>query len=220
MHTIRESILLLVVFVWIALFDQTCQAQGVMPVQSKSVAEAMLSQTGLHLPKGTSDIVSFIAMQGAETQCESIDVRWVSLPGNDLIPSQEAMRIRSAQSFSLLARRAILPICDPKSYRAFVSDLPWAEFIAFGTTRKDEIRGLYFIRDPRLIIAECPELFGGKSTPETRCGPFINPKISVSVTMPSDPELSRLVFVVKVFTGRDEWHLERLGVLELADVKD
>jgi hypothetical protein len=201
-----------------ALVDQTCPAQGVMEEQFK-VAEAMLTQTGLHLPKDIPDIMSFIKIQGANTECESIDVHWVSWPGKELLTRQEAFRVHSPQSFTLKSRRAVLPSCDPKSYRAFASDFPIAEIIVFGTTEKDEIRGLHVMRDPRSIIAECPELWGGKSTPETRCGEFIRPEAIVSVAMPRDPALARLVFFARIFTGPGQWHLERLGILDLAQVK-
>jgi hypothetical protein len=40
----------------------------------------------------------------------------------------------------------------------------------------------------------------------------------VPVTMPRDPDLVRLIFFAKVITGQDQWHLERLGTLDLAQI--
>lgn len=216
MDAVRYSLLLLVVTAILMLPDQNCQAQSDFEDQIKMLADAMVSQTGLHVRQGAPDILGFIKIQGSNPECEVIDVHWVSLPGKELIPAEEADRIRSSQSFSLGARRTVLPSCDPKSYQAFPSEFPNSRFIVFGTTAKNEIRGLHVGTDPRVRIVECPELFGEKSKPETKCGPFVEPQTMVSVTMPHDPELVRLIFFAKVITGQNQWHLERLGTLDLA----
>ena len=219
MQRISHVGVLLAVFVSIALSIQASAAQGALDDESKAVVQAMLTQTGLHLSGDTPDILTLITKQGAQTACDEIDVKWVSLPGQkSLLTPTEACQLRLPQSFSLLTRR-VFPQCDPKSYRTWLGDLRYSRLIVFGTTQDSEIRGLDFGRDPREMIAECPELFGGKSTPETRCGILIDPEAIANLIIPRDPALTRLVFFFRTFTGREQWHLERLGELELSQSK-
>jgi tetratricopeptide (TPR) repeat protein len=197
------------------------QRSGFEAAQFQSeLSAAMLAQTGLHLPQGTRDIMSFIQSQGTSMDCETITVRWISLPGSNAIPSQDARRVSFPQSFTVKGRSPARHDCKENSYRARASTLDQTLKLAiFGTTETGEIRGLHVIGaggDPRMSISECPELFGGKSTPETRCGEFISPEADIGVVMPLNPALTRLVFFERVYTAPLQWHFERLGSLDLS----
>jgi hypothetical protein len=203
------------VLMLLALFNLTSAAQVVLDDESKGVVDAMLTQTSLHLSGDTPDILTFIENQGAKTVCDAIDVHWVSLPGQKWpLTTSEANQLHLPQSFSLQTRRA-LPPCDWKSYGMMPHEFRFSRLIIFGATQAGEIRSLYLSLDPRWIIAECPGLGGGRSTPETRCGILINPEATVNVIIPRDTALTRLVFYFREFTGREQWHLERLGELAL-----
>lgn len=187
--------------------------------QTKAVANAMLTKTGLHLPKGMPDILSLIDHQSKQSECEVIDVRWISLPGSDSIPANRTSALSYPQTFSQVARRRHSG-CDRASYRAYPSDFPFVQFIVFGTTNEGEIRGLHADRDPREWIAECPELFGGKSTADTVCGVMVRPEVTASIHMPQDKQITLLVFFLRRFTTPNEWDLERLGALDLGVVRE
>jgi tetratricopeptide (TPR) repeat protein len=198
------------------------QRSGFESAQFRSeLSAAMLAQTGLHLPQNIPDIVNFIENQRARTPCETVEVQWVSLPGNKMLPYPEArtQQVSFAQTFTAKGRRPVMPQCGPNSYRARVSDLDQSLALAiFGTTDTGEIRGLHIIGaggDPRMMIAECPELFGGKSTAETKCGQFMMPETEMAIAMPVDPTLTRLVFFERVYTAPDQWHFERLGAVNV-----
>jgi hypothetical protein len=191
------------------------QAQVALDDESKAVVDAILTQTGLHLPGGTLDILSFIEKQGANTECDAIDVHWISFPGQKSpLTVSEASQLHLPQSFSLEARRA-LPQCHRNSYGMWPHEFRFSRLIVAGADQLGEIRSLYLSLDPRWMVAECPELFGGTSTPETRCGNMINPEATINVVIPRDAALTRLVFYFREFKGREQWHLERLGELKL-----
>jgi hypothetical protein len=196
----------------VSAFARNRSAQDVFRGEAEQVERAMLSQTGLHLPENTPDIPALIAKQIAQTACDDIEVNWITLPGQKHpIPANDAKQMHLPQSLSLRGRHELLQ-CAKGAYQARPSDFPYFGLIVFGTTRDDEIRGLYYVvSDPRLMIVECPELFGGKRSPETKCGYFMQPEIDVMVRMPRDPAISQLVFFVRTYTGPNQWHLERVG---------
>jgi hypothetical protein len=212
----RSSIRRCIVLVALLFLGQTLPSQDFRGDQAKALADAMLSQTGLRLPSGVPDIFSLISREESSSVCEEIDVRWVSLPGSSPLPLNKALSLQSAQKFSQLARREHAG-CAPPFYRT--ADFPSAQFIVFGTSPSGEIRGLHAERDPRELIAECPELGGEKSTPDTVCGIMLKPDITASIHMPHDDQITQLLFFIRRFESQSASHLQRVGSLGLVSGK-
>jgi hypothetical protein len=183
--------------------------------ETRSNAATVLEQSGQRLPDGLSDLFQVTKRQSTRTECEIINVEWISLPsGKEMVPIMEVEPLHFPQSLSLRDRQS-LSTCDRGTYRADPTEFLYFGFVVLGVSANGTIRGIEVGNDPRVVIVECPELFGGKSTPQTRCGHFIKRRILVDVRMPRDPELSHLTFYVRRFTSLREWHLERVGSIDL-----
>jgi hypothetical protein len=197
------------VLVFIVLVASIAHAQG---ADSNALASAMLSQTGLHLPKGASDIFDFIRdySSGPERDCDVFSVRWVSWPGDKWLRINEADQQHVPQSFSLEGHNS--RICQPRQLRP---DFRFSGLLVFGTTDEGEIRSLQvFPRngDPRVVILDC---FGGKSPPETRCGEWVRPQATLTLLVPHSAAISKLRFFMARSTAPTEWQLEPLGILSI-----
>jgi hypothetical protein len=191
-----------------------CKGQDYYEKEARDAVEAIATQTGLTLPSLIKDVDSFLEQQ-RKLSCEAIDIKWTILPGQKSpMPAKEAEQLNLPQSFAFESK--------PKNigYRpgCGVTGLSFAFFkvIVIGTTRRGQIRGLHVVTgDPRQMIVECPEIFGEKSTSETKCGYFTVPEAIVRVIMPKDSGVEELVFFTRVFTKPEEWHLERVGSVSL-----
>jgi hypothetical protein len=189
------------------------KSQDFYSTQIQHVSEAVTSQTGLTLPTSSENLRDFISIQ-MQSNCEAMDIKWTALPGHrGPLPEKEAERLNLPQTFAFEGRPQQLgykPVC-----RVDTAGLPFFGVIIFGTTRSGEIRGMQAGSDPRRMIVECPELFGGMSTPETKCGYFIMPEASLRVIMPQDPEIERLEFFTRTYDDAGHWHLVKAGTLKL-----
>jgi hypothetical protein len=158
--------------------------------------------------------MTYLDKQASTTNCESLEIGWASKREKEMVLARDAELTRVPQEFVLISRSSA-DNCG--------GSIPPFEFasikvIVFGVTEKGEIRGLQVIphmRDPRLMIVECPELFGQKSKPGTQCGEFIQSKSRLNLRFPVDSALTRLEFFERVFTSPTDWRLEKLGVLRL-----
>jgi hypothetical protein len=190
-------------------------AQDVYNDQTHRTAEAMLTDTDVKLPEGVKDIFAFVAKQDTESNCETIQVNWIALPGHKgALPAKEARELNLPQTLRYVDRKS-LARCGRASYRTELAMFPYMNLAIFGMNHRAELLGLHVEQDPREMIVECPELFGGKSTAETKCGIFIMPETTVGVRMPRNPDIEKLEFYLRVYKDANSWHFEKVGEVRL-----
>jgi hypothetical protein len=192
--------------------SSVCAAQSTD--SSKALSREILAKSNLHFPNGDSDLLQRLDSQAGAANCERYEVRWSAARDEEMVLAVEAQRKPTRQKFELLSRKP----ADNCGGSIPPFEFPDVQVLVFGTNEKGEIRGLRLIphmRDPRVMIVECPGLFGQKSAPNTKCGEFLVSKVILDVSLPNDPEIRQLEFFERVMTGRTEWRLDKLGVLKL-----
>jgi hypothetical protein len=183
----------------------------------KAIASDVLKQSGLRLPEGVSDLLEFAAKQGAQTDCESINVEWTSLPeSKEFAPEVDTDGPDFPETLTIQSRHSF-PTCGPQTYRAVPADFPFFGFVVFGVSVDGTIRGLQADSDPRVMIVDCFVVSGPVlPPPPDHCGRFVQRKGTVDIRMPRDPALARLIFYVRKCDSRPGcWHLVRVASIDL-----
>jgi hypothetical protein len=177
------------------------------PSSSLLLDAEMLNNVGFHLASYFPTVFEWMKYQDAMKTHQSISVEWNSLPGFSGRVSEETVRgVPLADNFTLLEREQNLPgaagLTSPL--------LTEGDLVIAGVSKKGEIRGLRVQHDNRILTSEnlLPGTPRGKKV-------FVTPKVSISVLLPDDPLITKIVFLKPRPNSTQSYELQLVGAMQL-----
>lgn len=180
---------------------------------AKALGREVVEKSGLHFAKSDTELFEFAQVQVSKP-CDMYEVLWTAKREQELVPLNESYDRRVAQEFAVKARSKVescggaLPPFEQSAVTLAI----------FGATDAGEIRGAQLIqqmRDPRMMIVECSQLYGKKPRAGEKCGMFVLSKATLYVRMPADPEIVKIHVLERAFSGPGQWRWEKLGIVDL-----
>ncbi len=173
---------------------------------SNVLTPQLLQSSGAgHLPSYVPSLPSLVQYQQKLPAHQTLTITWDSLPGQTgPIPKSQADTMTLSGNFTLVTRTRHQSGSPGGTGLDVIQD----SLVIVAVTNSGEIRGLKAQGDRRTAH--------GEALPGGQAEEWVNPKVTLSIVLPDDPLIRRLIFLKPVFnSSTGQISLQNLGSMDL-----
>jgi hypothetical protein len=171
-----------------------------------------LTGAGFHFAPGVSTVSEQLASQGNLPAHQELTFEWNSLPGitKDIVRKEEVHDIPLSSKFVLLNRKRNVEGGVSLGRPPYLVD---DELVFVAVTPENVVRSISIAWDPRASFSE------DLANPRAPRVDFVKPKVTFDITIPDDPQVTKIALLRPVADKVHVARLERVATIELPNAK-